>query len=160
MLILLTLIMLIDTTNTMHAYAQPPTKVSGILEDTSAGYLSAIGLHVDGKLYLVQKESKYSNRSFGIINDMKLFPFLDLLSMNIGREVRLKYVQVKNERIVVELYINGLEHINMETAVNDFIGYEKTARAIGFGALAFLIALSGVVWRILHPKKTKRSLDK
>ena len=75
--------------------------------------------------------------------------------MNIGGEVRLKYVQVKNERVIVEPYINGLGHINMETAVNDFIGYEKTARAIGFGAFAFLIILFAVIWKKLHPQKGK-----
>ena len=56
-LILLTLIMLIDATNTMHAFTQPPMKVSGKLKDISAGYLSGVGLHVNGNLYLVQKVS-------------------------------------------------------------------------------------------------------
>ena len=52
-----------------------------------------------------------------------------------------------SERIVVMLSMNGIEYVNKDAAVNDFIGLERTTRTIGIVILCLLIILFVLVWK-------------
>lgn len=146
-LMLIMLALIIDTTHKMRAYAEIPTKVSGRLEEINSGYHQALQLRIDGNTYVVRKESKYSKRSFGFVGNRKLFELWDILDPEIGNEIQIEYVHVGSERIVVMLSMNGIEYVNKDAAVNDFIGLERTTRTIGIVILCLLIILFVLVWK-------------
>lgn len=146
-LILITLAGIIYTTRNMRAYAEMPAKVSGRLEEINSWYHQALQLRIDGNTYVVRKESSYSKRSFGFVGNRKLFELWDILDPEIGNEIQIEYVQVGSERIVVMLSMNGIEYINKNTAVNDFIGLERTTRTIGIVILCLLIILFVLAWK-------------
>ena len=146
---LLTVIMLIDTTNTIHSYEEQPTYVSGQLEKIGAGYQHTVELHVDGNIYVIRKESEYSKRSFGIVGNISQFKLRDRLWPQIGKEARIGYVWIGKKRNVVMLSVDGVEYINQDVAVKDFIGMEKTTRKVGFGVLSALIVAFVLIWRKL-----------
>jgi len=152
LLILLTVIMLIDTTNTIHSYEKQPTYVAGRLEKIGAGYQHTVELYVDGNIYVIRKESEYSKRSFGIVGNISQFKLRDRLWPKIGKEARIGYVWIGNKRNVVMLSVDGVEYINQDVAVSDFIGMKKTTRKVGFIVLCSFIVISALIWKKLHPK--------
>lgn len=146
-LMLIALMAIIGTTHNIQAFAEIPTSVSGRLEKINFWYHEALQIHIDGNPYVIRKESQYSKRSFGFAVNLKLFDLWDILDPEIGSEIQLEYVQVGSERIVVMLTGNGVEYINRDAAVKDFIGLERTIRTIWAVSLCLFIILFILVWK-------------
>ena len=147
---LIFIIAIIGLTNQIAAYSKEPTFSDGVLEWVGSGYNGSIRLRVNGNIYKIEKQSEYSKRTFGVVDDLKLHPLMLLLDTKVGKKVQLEYVTPGKIPVIVQLVIDGKEYINKDIAVNDFIGLNQTTRIIYAVALCILViiivlALKGVI---------------
>ena len=151
LLIVLALAAVIGTSCHIRSYAKEPTAITGILEDVKSSPNCSIELCVGGNGYRLYKDNRYSKRSFGVLNNVALGVLENALYDQIGKEVYLEYVQLEANPIIVQLSRDGKNFVTKEVAVQDFIGYETTARRIWgsvFGIAAILLLL---IWKgIIH----------
>lgn len=139
--------MIIATTIHIHAFSKTPTIISGRLQEVNYSYQSSLELHVDGDIYVLRKESKYSSRTFGLRENMTLRAIRDVLDKSIGREIHLKYLNESGKNRIVQLSIDGVDYIDENLAVTDFIGLENTTRWIGIAILFISILLFVLIWK-------------
>lgn len=141
---LMDLAMILSVTARINAYGSAPVVVSEKLEGVEPSYGYSIDLHAGGNTYNLEKDSRFSRRSFGVVDDLKLFPLMCALQAEVGKTIHLEYVQVSGKKAIVQLSADGTEYVNKAVAVADFIGEYRTMRAIGIGflgALALLLIL-------------------
>ena len=144
---LLALGMIISTTMRINAYGSTPTVVSGKLDGVEGGNHS-IDLHAGGNTYNFEEDTAwFSKRTYGVINDLKLYPLMRTLKMKVGKTMQLEYVQVGKEKAIVQLSIDGIEYVRKDKAVADFIGKYKTMRTIWTVSLGVFVILAILAWK-------------
>ena len=143
---LLALGMIISTTMRINAYGSTPTVVSGKLDGVEGSYHS-IDLHAGGNTYNLEKDARYSKRTYGVINDLALRPLMRALKMEVGKTMQLEYVQVAKKNAIVQLSIDGIEYVHKDKAVADFIGENKTLRTIGIISFSVFVILAILAWK-------------
>lgn len=147
LLALMILAMIIVASRSIHIYSQEPISITGKLEDVLSHHGSYLDIRVDGSSYLLSKE-KYSPRSFGIIDQKKLGDLHWMLDEHIGETASLvyaPYLYMKDSRVILGLNIGGVDYVNQDTAVRDFIGYEKATRNTGIALLLLLVAAYAII---------------
>lgn len=143
--------MIISVTTRINAYGGMPTVISDKLEGVEPGYGYAIDLHVGGNTYYIEKDDRFSKRSFGVVDDLKLFPLRCALETELGKTAHLEYVQVAGKNSIVQLSIDGVEYVDKDVAIADFIGSNRAMRTTGIVFLGSLAILSILVWKgIIH----------
>ena len=144
---LLALGMIIATTMRINAYGSTPTVVSGKLDGVEWCNHS-IDLHAGGNTYNFEEDTAwFSKRTYGVINDLKLYPLMRTLKMKVGKTMQLEYVQVGKEKAIVQLSIDGIEYVRKDKAVADFIGKYKTMRTIWTVSLGVFVILAIIAWK-------------
>ena len=86
------LFLFIITAFDLRAYSKDATAVKGKLEDVIWNSNRTLDLCIDGNTYTLSKDSSYSSRSFGVLNDMPLSKLADVLDAYTGQKVSLEYV--------------------------------------------------------------------
>ena len=146
-LVLLALWMIIFATMCINAYGSTPTVVSGKLDGVEWRNHS-IDLHAGGNTYNFEEDTDwFSKRTYGVINDLKLYPLMRALKMEVGKTMQLEYVQVDKEKAIVQLSIDGIEYVRKDKAVADFIGKYKTLQTIGIISFSVFVILAILAWK-------------
>ena len=144
---LLALGMIIATTMRINAYGNTPTVVSEKLDGVEWCNHS-IDLHAGGNTYNFEEDTAwFSKRTYGVINDLKLYPLMRTLKMKVGKTMQLEYVQVGKEKAIVQLSIDGIEYVRKDKAVADFIEENKTARTTATISLGVFVILALLAWK-------------
>lgn len=131
----------------IHAFLGESKVVTGRLEDVSPGDSGCIKLTVDGTVYHLYKKNQYSNRSFGVIDNLPKYDLMIALDEEIGRDVSLEWVQVDTVRHIVQLSIAETEYVDKDISVSDFIAYEKTGMIVWGALLGVTIVLIWLIWK-------------
>jgi len=129
-----------------------PILVTGRLTKVEYSYQQSLELYVGGDVYVLRKQSKYSDRSFGLRNNMTLREIREILEQNIERkDIVLEYVQESGKNLIVRLSIAGSDYVDKEIAVGDFVGLERTTRWIGISLLFITTILLFLIYKgLLH----------
>ena len=144
---LLALGLIIATTMRINAYGSTPAVVSGKLDGVEWCNHS-IDLHAGGNTYNFEEDTAwFSKRTYGVINDLKLYPLMRALEMEVGKTMQLEYVQVAKKNAIVQLSIDGIEYVHKDKAVADFIGENKTLRTIGIISFSVFVILAILAWK-------------
>ena len=131
--------LIIFTSYNIHLYSQKTYIATGKLVRIEAWNRDELAIYVDENRYLLY-QSPYSSRSFGVLGNTKRAILRSTLEGKIGTECDLEYVKMdSNSNRIVQLTIDGVEFVNKEVALNDFIRSEKTVRCIVF--VLFVLAL-------------------
>ena len=139
---LLSMTAIIALTVNISELSGMPIPVSGRLQDVEYGYQQSFDLHIDGEIYILRKPNKYSNRSFGLLNDMTLREIRGFLEQNINTgDIELEYVRKNGKNLIVRLSIAGIDYIDKDIAIRDFVGLERTTRWVWIGILFVTIVL-------------------
>lgn len=148
-LISIALIIIIGTTYSICLYTKEPTTISGELEDVGWDLYfrdPAVGIKVNGERFLISKPS-YSNRSYGFIQNKKLGDMLAILELKIGKQVHLECMKTGLKAgTIIRLTVDGIDYIEKDIALRDYIGTEKVTRIIGMVVLVFAL----VCWIIIR----------
>lgn len=153
LLILLALAAIIGTSCRIRSYSKATTAINGILEDVNSSPNCSIELCVGGDRYRLYKDIRYSERSFGVLDNMSLGTLESVLYTQIGREVYLEYVQIEANSHIVQLSIDGKELVTKDIAVQDFVGDERTTRRIWEIVLGIALILLSFVWLYYRNKR-------
>ena len=144
---LLALWMIIFATMCINAYGSTPAVVSEKL-DSVEWCNHSIDLHAGGNTYNFEEDiAWFSKRTYGVINDLKLYPLMRTLKMKVGKTIQLEYVQVGKEKAIVQLSIDGIEYVRKDKAVADFIGKYKTMRTTWSVSLGVFVILAILAWK-------------
>lgn len=142
-LISITLIGIIGTTNSICLYTKEPTAISGKLEGVRLVYSlgdPAVEIKVNGERFLIRKPL-YSIRSYGIIQNKKLGNLLDILNLKIGKQVHLECMKTgEKDGTIIWLTVDGIDYIEKDIALRDYIGTEKVTRIFCMAILVFTLA--------------------
>lgn len=146
-LIVVALIIIIGTTYYIHIFLQEPKIITGRLDGTEWYYSGTMAVYVNGDRYVLRKET-YSKRTFGIIENKKLGDLMKILDGKIGKEVNLECIEINSKtRNIIGLTIDGIDYIDKNVAVSDFIGIEKTIRNIGIVMLVIMTVIFVLTWK-------------
>ena len=137
---LLSMTAVIALTVNISELSEMPIPISGRLQDVEYGYQQSLDLHIDGEIYILRKPNKYSNRSFGLLNDMTLREIRGFLEQN-RKDIDLEYVRKNGKNLIVRLSIAEIDYIDKDIAVRDFVGLERTTRWVWIGILFATIVL-------------------
>ena len=130
--------LIVMTSYYIHLYSEEPIVVIGELKDVNWDH-RGLEVFVDNNSYIISK-SHYTKRSYGVIDNIPLGDLLTLLDEKGGREVCLEYTKTgSNHNQIVRLTIDGVNYVEKDTAISDFIGENKTMRGIGIVMLALTV---------------------
>ena len=138
--VLLSMTAIIALTVNIGELSETSIPASGRLQDVKYGYQQSLELHIDGEIYVLRKPNKYSNRSFGLLNDMTLREIRGFLEQN-RKDIDLEYVRKNGKNLIVRLSIAEIDYIDKDIAVRDFVGLERTTRWVWIGILFVTIVL-------------------
>lgn len=125
------LAMIVEPSYQIYLYSQEPFVATGKLEKVDLCARYAIELNVNGGSYRIFK-SPYSDKSFGIMQNLERQQFLPILSEKVGSETHIEYVKtVLNRNRIVSLVIDELIVIEKASAIRDSIEDENNTRILG-----------------------------
>ena len=152
-LMLLAVFMIVDLSLDIRSYSKVPVSDAGCLEDVGSGGTSVIQLKVNGEIYRLKKADAYSNRSFGVLDNMKKGPLMQMLHEKKGQDVQIEYIETGgfvtkgNNRLIVQLSIDGIEIVDKDAAIEDLIGYDRSTKYVGIGILIVALTLFYLCWK-------------
>lgn len=128
---------MIVTSHYIYLYSQEPIALTGQLGEVHY-HTRGLEIDVDGNPYVVY-QPRSSVRTFGFkddINREKMYMFLDWQK---GKNVSLEYIQItSNQKNVVGFTVNGIDYVDRNEAVTDFVEGEKLVR--GIAIILFILA--------------------